>query len=258
MFVFCLFVWSREYTYYLPKHLLPDNEALEKFRALLNQFVGTHSFHNFASTKGRQLKEVRKRVQASIDLKKAAGGLPPEGGAAPPPPSSTLPDSDAAGTCEEVSAAAGSSGGKKRERSKEEWRTYRHKKMSAAERREEDKWYGKKFTAAAATGNPGAEQSLLEKGQDEEGNAGAAAQAPPDHETPRATDGVDIEEAVAVRGQSVTVDGDGDEAGVGLADGTDAGVSKEEGMGGEGNEGPEKVLLLRELRTRCAFFIVVF
>ncbi|CAM9997297.1 unnamed protein product, partial [Laminaria digitata] len=221
----------REYTYYLPKELLPNDEALEKFRVLLKHFVGTHSFHNYASTKGRQLKEVRKRVQASIDLKKAGGGgggvkaAGGEGGDA----SSASPGLEGAGA---EGGGVGEGGGEKRERPRDDWRTYRHKKKPAADRKQEDDWYGKsKASSEEVREGAGAEEE--------------EAEPVPEKEKEKQGDGAGVqlsEAAPAVGGAEMAVE----EAGGG-GDADEAVVKGED-------EGPEKVLLLRELRTsiyRC-------
>lgn len=213
---------------------------MHKFRDLLKLFVGTHSFHNYASTKGRQLKEVRKRVQASIDLKKAGGGAQRSGGDG---------ETSAPGEGEERSQERsqeenpvdGGGGGTKRWRSKEEWRTYRHKKKSAGDQKIEDDWYGK----------------TKQTGETEAFDAGArspqAPQAEPAAVSSASGDGVDERPEIAAAqigeesgdGEAVK-DGGADAAGVlpGTADG--ARVSKEE----EGDGAPERVLMLRELRTK--------
>ncbi|CAN0133236.1 unnamed protein product [Scytosiphon promiscuus] len=223
----------REYTYYLPKHLLPDDEALEKFRGLLTLFVGTHSFHNYASTKGRQLKEVRKRVQASIDFKKAGGKAPAEG------ETGNAPGSDAA-AAGDAGGAGGS--GKKRWLSKEEWRTFRHKKKSAVDQKADDAWFGKPGAeasdgTAAAAEAPGAEgisagssgdaQALeaagaMNDGLENPGKEGQELRTPQDDAPTNAGENTGADEAVAATAMD--------------------------------DEGPEKQIMLRELRTsiyRC-------
>ncbi|CAM9441810.1 unnamed protein product [Ectocarpus sp. 12 AP-2014] len=276
----------REYTYYLPRELLPDDEALVKFRELLKLFVGTHSFHNYASTKGRQLKEVRKRVKASIDLKKSGGKPAPGPEAAGGAVSASAPGSE-----EDAAAAAagggdaGDSGSKKRRWvSKDEWRTYRYKKKSAADQKADDAWFGKQSAAGAAP-----EESV--------GAAAAAVEPPvvvvagveqqaggdegPESSSPRSVEGGTSGDAVGsadagsaaavaavatpkdvasagkaagVEGTVVKSDGGEGEAGGDAASAVSApGAQEAAGVGGE-DEGPEKQILLRELRTsiyRC-------
>eukprot|EP00903_Cladosiphon_okamuranus_P007831 g7577.t1 len=272
----------REYTYYLPKALLPNDEALEKFRALLKLFVGTHSFHNYASTKGRQLKEVRKRVQASIDLKKA-GGAPQAGSTA------VAPGSEAAAAVEQ-GGGSGGSGSKKRWLSKEEWRTYRHKKKSAVDQKADDEWFGKPVAAAPseqATAAAGADQGQEGSGgggRAQPSEAAAAAlvtdagkgkglAAPEQPSVEGATGDVGgvhapAAAAAAAATESVDMDGGGEtgaQEGGGASEKRGAaavkaeaereGAAAEEKEGGRGaDEGPEKQILLRELRTsiyRC-------
>lgn len=266
---------KREYTYYLPKELLPNDEALEKFRGLLKLFVGTHSFHNYASTKGRQLKEVRKRVQASIDLKKAGvgGGV---GGAAAGAGSTAASDAELEGR------GADDSGSKKRWRSKEEWRTYRHKKKSAVDQKAEDTWFGKSQeekeedgSAAVAEGDQGSSSSARDalpsetvalavvsgmntdtsveppvapekqpKSIEGEGEGGSSAEA--------SAANMDVDRAAA-GAPAVGEDGDGveSEKRATVAAGEAASAAAEKGGDDKTTDGgPEKQILLRELRTR--------
>lgn len=242
---------GREYTYYLPKELLPNDDALEKFRVLLKHFVGTHSFHNYASTKGRQLKEVRKRVQASIDLKKAGGG---GGGRAGVNAAAGKGGDGSSASPGLEGAGAGGGGvgevGEKRER--DDWRSYRHKKKSAADREVEDAWYGKSKASFKGGGEACGEQEtepVLEaekekKVEMEEGVGGREEDG----------DGVQSSEATpAVGGAEVAMEEPVGEAAVEAVGGEDADefAAKAGGAVNKEEEGPEKVLLLRELRTRC-------
>lgn len=232
-----------------------------KFRGLLNHFVGTHSFHNYASTKGRQLKEVRKRVQASIDLKKAGGAAATASAADSPEPEAAAAAAD---TDQENSAEISAEGGgsKKRERpSKENWRTYRYKKKSAVDRQEEDSWYGKSGAVS-----PERENAAEPRPVENRSSPATAEEAERDVETPTipneavgssASSGSGsvpaVARAVEVKGEGVIVEADSPAA----VEGADkAGLEEEAEVAGkgEGDEGPEKVLLLRELRTRWAFF----
>lgn len=200
---------------------------------MLKNFVGTHSFHNFASTKGRQLKEVRRRVQASIDLKKA-GGVPAKEGDDVP--------AGAEGSSAEEAA------NKKRDRSYE-WKTYRQKKKSPVEQREDDDWFGKSKDVVSANSENGGEVKDAE--QETSGAASASAEAQrsepissssaPEADKPAegtSIDGAALTEKVPAEDGVVAVNGENTEA-----------VSQGEAEK-EGDEGPEKVLLLRELRTR--------
>ncbi|CAN0298399.1 unnamed protein product, partial [Ectocarpus sp. 8 AP-2014] len=281
----------REYTYYLPKELLPDDEALGKFRELLKLFVGTHSFHNYASTKGRQLKEVRKRVKASIDLKKS-GGKPAPG---PEKAAGGAVSASAPGSEEDAAAAAAGGGGdagesdsKKRRKkrrwvSKDEWRTYRHKKKSAAGQKADDAWFGKQSAAgaapeesvgAAAAAEPpvvavaGAEQQAggdegpeSASPRSEEGGTSGDAVGSADAGSAAAVAAVAMPKDVAgaggtagAEGAVVKSAGGGGEARGDAASAVSApGAQEAAGVGGE-DEGPEKQILLRELRTsiyRC-------
>ncbi|CAN0396222.1 unnamed protein product [Pylaiella littoralis] len=249
----------REYTYYLPKELLPNDEALEKFRALLRLFVGTHSFHNYASTKGRQLKEVRKRVQASIDLKKAGGTAGGGGAAAASGAGSTAALDTASEGGGGGGGGAGESGSKKRWLSKEEWRTYRHKKKSTVDQKAEDAWFGKSkeegeegSAAVAAVEVAGGEQ-----GSGGGGDAQPSEAAPVPAAAAAATAKMDVDEA-ANGAPAVAKGGDGVESvkweAAAAAAGAASAAADEGGEGEAPDDGPEKQILLRELRTsiyRC-------
>lgn len=258
---------SREYSYYLPKQLLRSDEELSKFRDLLGQFVGTHSFHNFASNKGRQLKEVRRRVQASIDQRKASRGVSSVGGEDfNPSPCSGAGEKGRDLTSEIVdgkaSAESGGIEGKKRQRSKDDWRTYRHKKMSLEKQREEDEWYGK--PSVGGNKKDGLEQvgSSVEALSGEAGGisggearimSSRATTASRDHGETAADAGANCDDAGDDFG------GDNEEG----RDGGDYEVEKSEvsaAAADTGEAGPEKVLLLRELRTRYEqhFFLIYF
>lgn len=229
---------------------------MQKFRGLLGLFVGTHSFHNYASTKGRQLKEVRKRVQASIDLKKAGGG-PKAGGDG---------ERSAPGEGKEIAqegeeASENGGGGTKRWRSKEEWRTYRHKKKSTGDQKVEDNWYGKSKEQPAkaeageaetgASDNAGASPQPLPQAEPTTA-AAVASSSHDDGAAERAGLGAAQSGEVSGDGKAVEVEQGGAEAEVAgaavaavLPGQADAAGSKEEGDGG-----PERVLMLRELRTK--------
>lgn len=283
---------KREYTYYLPKHLLPDDEALEKFRGLLTMFVGTHSFHNYASTKGRQLKEVRKRVQASIDFKKSGGKAPAtaEGG------TEAAPGSDAGAEAASGDGGDAASGnGKKRWLSKEEWRTFRHKKKSAVDQKADDAWFGKPAVDTTEESTVGA----VEGSSSGSGGVGQASEAAAaaggvineaaentskaGQENPTLPQGVGKEvssvgvtsssgvvtaaaaaatemDVVKADGMNAEKSGGGAESEIGKEEGKEgvevgadtavgAETAKETGKGAE-DEGPEKQIMLRELRTR--------
>ncbi|CAB1118310.1 unnamed protein product [Ectocarpus sp. CCAP 1310/34] len=274
----------REYTYYLPRELLPDDGSLGKFRELLKLFVGTHSFHNYASTKGRQLKEVRKRVKASIDLKKSGGKPAQEAGG--------TASTSAPGSEEEAATAgggdAGESGSKKRRWvSKDEWRTYRYKKKSTADQKADDAWFGKQSAAgaapeesvgAAAAAEPpvvavaGAEQQA---GGDEgpesasprsvEGGTSGDAVGTADAGSVAAVAAVVTPKDVASAGRAAGAEGVVVKSDVGETEaGGDAasvvsapGAQEAEGVGGE-DEGPEKQILLRELRTSIGGTLAVW
>lgn len=246
--------------------------------------MGTHSFHNYASTKGRQLKEVRKRVKASIDLKKS-GGKPAPG---PENAAGGAGSASAPGSEEDAAAAAagggdaGESGSKKRRWvSKDEWRTYRYKKKSAADQKTDDAWFGKQSVAGVApeesvetaaeppvvavagaeqqaVGDEGPESALprsVEEGTsgDAVGSADAGSEAAVAAvATPKDVAGAGG--AACAEGVVVKSDGGGGEVGGDAATAVSApGAEEAAGVGGE-DEGPEKQILLRELRTRCSPF----
>lgn len=292
-----------EYSYYLPKNLLPDEETEKKFRGLLTHFVGTHSFHNYASTKGRELKEVRRRVQASIDKKNqdiknakqpVTGTGKREGDDTGARSKEETPDSIQKASAGDV----GRTGGTKRERSKE-WRTWRHKKKSAVDQAEEDAWYRKSKPAstgeggeAAATEGGGSAAGegagagrAMEVGQSAEGassaaervavgsgasgdvvvGGGASVEATHAHAgkpvpvggmpTGNVAGGEHAEELVAVGREDEAIGEEEDDGDAGDHEGYAAGVDPSDGEdeGGRTEEGPAKVLMLRELRTRCCF-----
>lgn len=236
--------YRSEYSYYLPKHLLPDEAADRKFRSLLDLFVGTHSFHNFASTKGRQLKEVRRRVQASIDRKnldiknaqqqqKAGAG---EG---------TGTEDQASLRSQNTSAVAGTKRGRS---NKDDWRTWRHKKKNAVDQDEEDSWYGK------------SKPSWRKEEVSASAGAGSA-----DRDRAESVPIGDVAELTTV-GKDCEAFGDGDYAEDAGVDEEDTSLGDDEGeveqereeVGDQVEEGPEKVLMLRELRTRYGNNFTVF
>lgn len=263
--------------------------------------------------KGRQLKEVRKRVQAAIDLKNAGGG----GGAvgarlgkgmdtdAQGQASCSTTDNGAVvvgdGVAPEAAGetgggvAAGEIAGSKRERCKD-WRTYRHKKKSAVDQEEEDSWYGK----SKSTGREGSASSAADKdetvknegvnitpaavavsgGGDSEDSARsgvegvgelnaaesvAVGDSPSDAAVGAAVGDKDVtvvgegldhasvdgaREAGKNAVESITVGEDMGETVNDMDDGDEQEECEEEGHGEKGEEGPEKVIILRELRTR--------
>lgn len=207
----------------------------------MKRFVGTHSFHNYASSKGRQLKEVRKRVQASIDLKKTGGG----GGVDKAAGKGGDGSSASPGLEEGVGVEGGGAGegDKKRERPRDDWRTYRHQKKSAAGRKEEDDWYGKKSKSCSKEGE---EVKAIEPVPEAEKEAGVVGGE-------GGGSGVPLSEGTPAVGSAQVVGEEAVEVGdAGVDADADAGAAQGGGVANkEEYEGPEKVLLLRELRTRC-------
>lgn len=194
-------------------------------------------------------------MQASIDKKKASGGVSSVGKDSSKP----SPCSDAAENGRDLSFVDGkvsseSDGieGKKRQRSKDDWRTYRHKKMSSEKQQEEDEWYGKPSVGGNKIDGPGEVGSSMEALSREVGEvSGGEARVMGSRAN---TASRDHGETAAETGANCDGAGDGP---CGENEGVDGGdydaersdVNADAAETGEAAV-PEKVLLLRELRTR--------
>lgn len=201
-------------------------------------------------------------MQASIDQRKASEGVSSVGGDILKP----SPGSDAAENSKDlsfvdgkVSPESGGIEGKKRQRSKDDWRTYRHKKMSPEKQQEEDEWYGKPSVGGNKIGGLEQVGSSVEALSGEVGEvSGGEARVMGSRANTASRDHGEI---AAEAGDDAC--GENEEGG----DGGDYEVEKTDGSADAadtGEAGPEKVLLLRELRTRYKqfffnpFFLHVF
>lgn len=211
----------------------------------------------------RSLKQVRQRVQASIDKKPIKGGHDEEGDVG-----TRSPDVGNVEYAADVSPDHWSSGENDPEmpptakkRCRDDWRTYRYQKMSAAEQEEEDRWYGKsKWSKPSAEGGS---DTTVTKGSaaatavdlpetcqtnaEESGNL----EPSPRNGTPSPShgkgDAATSTKKAAGEGRETEGAGCTTDTHVDNADTNNADLGEEDKIP---EEGPQRVLMLRELVTR--------
>lgn len=218
--------------------------------------------------KGRGIKEVMKRVQDSIDKRSAQGGgqaAESEGRGGGGGSDAVVPESGDLGEGDRNEEQEAESTGKR----SVDWRTWRYKKKSAVEQEDEDAWY-QKGKPSRKTNEAKPTENHADEGADTPAVAGNMAANTAGSVGVAARDGVDVDaadnaaEPVTVKGvltaTGATAGDETENAAETFAVGEGETVDGDDGDGGgqtvaaEGagkdEEGPVKVLMLRELRTR--------